>query len=1100
MLTILTGLSGSGKTKTICEEIRDNMASRTGMVLLTPEQQSHRAERTLAEVCGPKLSLHAAVLSFTRMASRAALELGGLADPIPDAGGRLLLMARAVTELGPRLRRFGDRERRADFLPRLMAAAEEFRSALLSPAAVESAAEGIGGGTGEKLRDMALLLEAWDAVTEKQLSDSRDALTRLADGIESTAVGAGGVWVDGFTDFTAAELRVLEGVLARGTDLTVALTLGEGTEEERFRIPERTYQALTEMAQRRGAELISRHLDGPAPTPIGYLAENLYTYHSASPEIGETPVEVCRMSSFSEECRWAASRIRKLLREDETLRFRDFAVAVPDFASRRGAAEAVFREYGVPVFVEETDSILDKGPVVCLTEALRAVTEGWRFGDVFRCLKTGYAGLTPEETDELENYCLTWDIRGESMWRRAEDWDLRPGGYGKLSDRDRRILLRLNGIRRKVTEPLGKLADALKTEKTVREYLCAAYACLNDMGTAETLRRETQALEDAGEHGNASANVRLWSALTDAFSQMDTVLGGVTMGAGEFRKLTELLLGQRKVGAIPAALDAVGLGSPARLRGQRPRVLFVLGADDGSLPARPASNGLFSAEEKRSLLRHGVKLLLDDEEDVCRPLLELYLLAASPSERLYLSYTGGEETRASLLIRRAVTLLHARTVTGDSLAGEHLAGTADTCLRLAFRGSGPWAEAARQTLDADALDVLRRRAAQERGSLSPEAVTGLYGDTFRLTASRAENYHKCAYLYFLQYGLKAEERRFAGFRAPENGTFIHYVLEHVCREVMAAGGFHTVTEETLRSLTKKYTEAFAVETFRAAQLEDKRFRYLFDRLCLTAETIVLDVAGELAAGDFEPLDFELKFGAGADAALPPLQVDDVQLSGVADRVDGWTDGDTLYLCVADYKSGKKEFSLKDVQYGVSIQMLMYLFVLGETGEARYGKTIVPAGVLYTPTRDVLPSVEREKAAEEAEKKRAEALKRSGLLLADESLSPSDRVLQARERGDQPRYLPVTYKNGVPSGSIATAAQLGRLADYVKLLLRKMSGALRQGNTAASPLFRNKTEGACTWCAYRSVCGFDPEKEPVRMQPPARGYDFWAEIEEAEKNG
>lgn len=1088
MLTILTGLSGSGKTKTICEEIRDNMASRNHMVLLTPEQQSHRAERNLAKVCGPALSLHAEVLSFTRMASRAALELGGLADPIPDAGGRLLLMARAVTELGPKLRRFGEQERRADFLPRLMATAEEFRSAMLSPETIEAAAEGIGGGTGEKLRDMALLLSAWDAVTGRQLGDSRDAVMRLADGIEKTTVGAGGVWVDGFTDFTAAELRVLEGILARGTDLTVALTLGEGADEERFRIPEKTAQALSDMASRRGAELNIRRLPDPDITPISYLAENLFAYRAAPMEASGAPVELCRMPSFPEECRWAASRIRALLREDETLRFRDFAVAIPDFASRRGAAEAAFREYGIPVFIEETESILDEGLVCCVTSALKAVTEGWRFGDVFRCLKTGYAGLTPEETDELENYCLTWDIRGEGMWRRESDWDLRPGGYGTLSERDEQTLTKINGIRRRVTAPLGKLADELKAPRPIREYLQSVYACLTDMGAAETLRAETEGLEKAGQSGEASANVRLWAALMDAFSQMDTVLGGVTVSAGGFRKLTELLLGQRKVGAIPAALDAVGLGSPARLRGQKPRILIILGADDESLPARPASNGLFSAEEKRGLYDHGVKLMQDRDEAVCRPLLETYLLASSAREKLLVSDTGGGESREGLLLRRAKALLNAPLITGDGLRGEHLISTGDTCLRLAFQ-SGSWAEAAKQVFAADTLSDLRRRAMQERGSLRPESVTALYGSTFRLTASRAETYHQCAYLYFLQYGLNAKERRFAGFNAPESGTFIHYVLEKVCREVKALGGFHTVTEETLRSLTRKYTEAFAAETFRVSQTADKRFLYLYRRLCRTAENIVLDVAAELAAGEFEPLDFELKFGSGEDASLPPVREGDIRLGGTVDRVDGWTDGDRLYLCVADYKTGRKAFSLSDVWYGLGIQMLIYLFMLEAEAGNRYGKEIVPAGVLYAPARDVLLNLPRSTTPEEAARKRADALRRSGLLLADE------RLLQAREAGHSPRYLPVKYKDGEASGSIATAAQLGELAVYVKRLLRKMSGALRQGNAAASPLFKNKTEGPCVWCAYKSVCGFDPEREEARMERKKKDADFWNDVEE-----
>ncbi len=1097
MLTILLGLAGSGKTEAVCREIRDLMPGRENMVLLTPEQQSHRAERTLAKICGPALSLHAEVLSFTRMYNRAALALGGLADPLPDAGGRLLLMALAVSELGEKLRRFGGRDRRADFLPRLMATAEEFRASLLRPELLESAAEQAGGSTGEKLRELASVLEAWEAVTARQLGDSRDAVSRLADGVEKTDVGAGGVWVDGFTDFTAAELRVLEALLRRGTDLTVTLTLGEG-EEERFRVQEATFRTLCQLAERRGAELKVRRLPDPARTPIRHLAENLYTYHAQPIADGAGAAEICRMPSFAEECRWAASRILGMMREDPTLRFGDFAAALPDAAEKRSTAEAVFREYGIPVFVEETESILDKGLTVSILSALTAVTEGWRFRDVFRCLKTGFGGLSPEETDELENYCLTWDIRGESAWRREADWDLRPGGYGTADERDREALVRLNALCRRVAGPLGALADALREPKPCREQLRAVWAYLSEIGAAETLRQEAEELEAGGDRALASADARLWAALMDAFSQMETVIGGVTLDASEFRRLTELLLGQRKVGAIPAALDSVSMGSPARLRGKKMRVLLVLGADDESLPARPGAAGLFSAEEKRSLFDLGLPLMHDRDEDVCRPLFELYSLAASPSEKLLMSYTGSEESRASVLVRRAESLLGVKPTGADELMGEHLLPVRETCLRLAFREDGPWSASARQALEADTLEELRQRAAQKRGSLRPETVTALYGETFRLTASRAETYHKCAYLYFLEYGLKAEERKFAGFAAPETGTFIHYLLENVCRAVKEAGGFGAVTEEKLRALTQTYCEAFAAEFFRPGQLEDARFGYLFRRLCHTAETIVLDVAAELSAGEFQPLAFELQFGMEGADSLPPVQVDDVILRGTADRVDGWTDGETLYLCVADYKTGKKEFSLTDVQYGVSIQMLLYLFMLEEHGEARFGQKVAPAGVLYSPARDALVSDQPRSAdPEKLAQERAKLLRRSGILLDDL------RVLDAREHTRPARYIPVKFgKDGLPTENVASAARLGDLAAYVKKLLRKMSASLRRGNVAAEPLFQAPTpeKGPCKWCPYGSVCNYDLEREPLRLKTKVEPEAFWQALEEERDHG
>ena len=84
--------------------------------------------------------------------------------------------------------------------------------------------------------------------------------------------------------------------------------------------------------------------------------------------------------------------------------------------------------------------------------------------------------------------------------------------------------------------------------------------------------------------------------------------------------------------------------------------------------------------------------------------------------------------------------------------------------------------------------------------LSPEAVQALYGRSLHMSASRMDQVKRCHFGYFMQYGLRARERRPAGFEAPEIGTFIHYLLENVAREVKNRGGWSQVEREELRRL------------------------------------------------------------------------------------------------------------------------------------------------------------------------------------------------------------------------------------------------------------------------------------------------------------
>lgn len=87
MLRLILGRAARGKTGQIMGEIRSRVEARQGAsILIVPEQYSHEAERELARQCGDTLSLYAEVLSFTRLAARAAEEAGGSAREYVDAG------------------------------------------------------------------------------------------------------------------------------------------------------------------------------------------------------------------------------------------------------------------------------------------------------------------------------------------------------------------------------------------------------------------------------------------------------------------------------------------------------------------------------------------------------------------------------------------------------------------------------------------------------------------------------------------------------------------------------------------------------------------------------------------------------------------------------------------------------------------------------------------------------------------------------------------------------------------------------------------------------------------------------------------------------
>lgn len=91
-----------------------------------------------------------------------------------------------------------------------------------------------------------------------------------------------------------------------------------------------------------------------------------------------------------------------------------------------GTIETVFERYSIPAYLSRRSSMLEKPVWSLITGVLSALENGLEYEDMFRWLKTGLAGLMPEECDELENYVLTWEIHGK-MWLRDVDWTDNPG-------------------------------------------------------------------------------------------------------------------------------------------------------------------------------------------------------------------------------------------------------------------------------------------------------------------------------------------------------------------------------------------------------------------------------------------------------------------------------------------------------------------------------------------------------------------------------------------------------------------------------------------------------------------------------------------------
>lgn len=1104
MLKLILGRAKSGKTAYLMEQIHARVKAREGGgVLLVPEQYSHEAETALLGVCGDALSLYAEVLSFTRLAARVEAELGFGGRKTLDPGGRLLCLARALDAVGSRLKVFGAARRLPAMQEALLRAIDECKTGCVS--AEDLRALPAGEALGEKLGDLALVLEAYEAVAARSGLDPVDRLSFLAEKLPESAYAAGTYFIDGFTDFTAQERRVIEALLRGGAEVAVCLSC-PGFEEghEIFEPSRRAAVRLRDLAEALGeAWEIALPPDAEtASAPMEFLERELFAFGDARyGEKAAGSVTLLRAADVAEECEAAAAKCVALARETGC-RWRDIAVAARDYELYRGALDYACARYGVPLYAAKKSDVLSKPLPALIAAAYAAVTRGWEYDDVFAYLKTGLAGLSLAETDALENYAFLWSLRGNAF-AKDEDWTPHPDGFAREYDGEsRERLARINALRRRAMGPLWALAERGAAASDAAGQARALADFFDALDLPEQLERRATELKTLGMTQDAAEYVQLWDVTVGALEQCAAVLGDAEADTEMFGQLFCLVLSAYEVGSIPLSLDKVSAGDMGRMRRRNIKHLIVLGCDSDTLPRAAPETGVFTDEDREALRAAGLELGDDAEARLSREFALLYNCVTLPSETLTMSYSlagkEGAQALPAFVVTRAEQIFDIQTrpvelaacrLNAAGPAFELAAGALHPFHRAENDAAKRWFE---EHGGADALRTLESAARLTRGRLSRSAVRALYGPRPRLSASRIDALSGCSFAYFLQYGLKAKPRQAAEFAPPEIGSFMHYVLENVAREVSASGGFAKAEEQTVEALCDKYVERYVHEKLWDFRQKSPRFVYLFRRLTKSVRAVVADMAAELRRSDFQPLDFELNFGDRA--AFPPIELGEgesaLTLTGVADRVDGWLHGGKLYLRVVDYKTGRKAFSLSDVWYGMGLQMLLYLFALERSGKERYGAEIVPAGVLYVPARDVLLSARAGMTEEEIVAEKAKQLKRSGLLLDDPA------VLAAMERGETPRYLPVTFKNGVPTGdALAGAERFGLLSRHIDETLRALSKELRGGSIAADPWFRTQTENACRYCDYAEACHFNETDDHIRYMTKLKPAEVWNQLEE-----
>ena len=799
--------------------------------------------------------------------------------------------------------------------------------------------------------------------------------------------------------------------------------------------------------------------------------------------------EVSGLSIFAattiyQEVERAAAEIMRMAR-DAQMRWRDMVVICSDMDRYGHLISRSFQEYGIPFFTDNKRDIMTHPLVEYILSLLDMFSKNYRPLDVLRYLKTGLTDLQIDEVEILENYAITYGIKG-GQWKRE---------FSLGKDQP---LEELDLWRHSFMDPVAEMEEVVRQATTVGGYTAGLYDYLHQQDIFVRLEEWIDELKAQGKYEQVYEHTQIWNIVMRIFDQTVDIMGDQPVTLAEYRRVLEAGFASYQLGLIPTTVDQILIGNIEHLKSRGVKALFVLGINDGLLPSVSAIDGLLLEEERSALIEKGLELPGGRQRRLEEERLSIYSMLSKPEEVLWISYARadgeGRSLRPSILIDRLTRLFPGLQIHSDVLQDRENQLAIVGPPRSTFKHL---IQQVRQYLDGESIEdfwwqilywyqqhpqwqpIIQRtqQALFHRNAVSgltSQHISAIYPQPFKSSVSRLEQFAACPFAHLVRYGLRPRERVEYSVAMPDIGELLHQCLSSFGEEVARQNlPWSDLTSEQSDGLVDSIMDNLVEEYGEGVFASSHRYLYMVERLKRMGRTTVQAVVNHVQNGDFRPVAFEISFGFKGQ--FPPITVEladgtKVFLEGRLDRIDILDDGEDSYVKVIDYKTGSQSLHLDEMYHGLSLQLVVYLRAILEQASYWGLDSLKPAGVFYFHIHDPLVRTD-DMIAEKVQQEMRKQFRMKGLVLKDLRLLKS---MDHDIKGESAIIPAAVNINDTvrETSSVVAEDEWPVLLNYADSKVSRLAQEIIQGNASIEPYRRDK-DNACTFCPYHSVCQFDP---------------------------
>ena len=1097
------GRAGSGKTNYCYEQIEKALAvgSYDDLIVLTPEQFNLQTEKALCKKFYPGL-LTVDVRSFTRLAHKISVETGYPEINIIDDLERIMIIKKLLQDHKRELKFFKKSVTTDGFLESINQFITVCEQNSITMASLEQMikAEMTTTLLRYKLEDIKNIYEWFQQYIHDQFVTSEQTMEILAKAIEkSTTIEQSIIWIDGFYQFSQNQIQVIIALIKKAKHVVITLPIDKAystSDKINIRNPFyeviKTYQKLWKLCEENGIKIKTSKFQPIAQieSALTYLEENYLKDYPKAYLGSNEQVLLMGCGNKEKEIDNVLKKIAELIR-NEGYCYKDIAILVGDLGGYKSSLENGLKEYDMPYFLDMKRNLHTNSLVAMLLTVLEVMTSNWSYRSVMALLRTYMLPVERDDIDLLENVLLEFGIKGRKRWEDA--WELRT--------KDEAFNSNINRIRQMVLEPILSLETKIKESKDqnghlkVKNLTTELYNFMAKIQVEETIAKRVDQYQLEGERALEVENAQIWGQILEVLERLVGILGEEEVTLGEYKNILRSSFGYMKMGIIPPTQDQIIVGTVDRTMLPTVKALFVLGMNEGLIPKLEETMPIFSDMDKAVLgeindgkdeganrlkelakseiLNSGMFsvytaltkaknqlfvscVMADENGKVMRPSSSYYRLKKMFNEQDYKNVTALEAIQAPIQ-----TFGYIGKLIREDLEGHNTP--------LEWRDAVSW-YFEHETWQKEIKQLTKQLMyTNQQHYLLPDTTNLLYERILETSISKLETFQNCPCCYFIQYGIKAEERKMLTWNTKELGTLFHSVLEKFPKVVEKQGTtWKEIKPEALNECVKLAVDEVIQIDKNTDRIEGK-FKYTAHKLFAMSKRAIRALTYQIQNGEFEPQEYEVSFGMGA---LPAIEIALeegalIRLNGQIDRVDVYMkDGEETYIKIIDYKSGKKNFELLEVYYGLQLQLLLYL-----DAYLKYNKKYVPAGVFYFHIDTPYIQYKVGMSDTEIESNHMKNFKLSGLVLDDPEVI---RLMDRDGRGD---IIPAGLKKDgtlTKVSSAATPEQFEAIRGHITETIKQLGQEILKGKVSANP-YKLGDKDPCGYCKYHAICQFDESK-------------------------